>query len=98
MPPERSSVLLLKHLEVLFAPPLHGVDYGQQGASRFCDAVFRPRWQFGEDSFCHEAVKYYYHALLRYKPQRNLCRRCNENGDIEGHPALKEAYNLGTQL
>lgn len=53
-----------------------------------------------DDNF--EAVKHYYHALLRHLGWENLkeiyAGGVMKIGDIEGHPALEEAYILGTQI
>lgn len=53
-----------------------------------------------EDNF--EAVRHYYHALLRHLGWENLkeiyAGGVMKVGDIEGHPALEEAYILGTQI
>lgn len=53
-----------------------------------------------DDNF--EAVKHYYHALLRHLGWENLkeiyAGGVMKIGDIEGHPALKEEYTLGSQI
>lgn len=51
-----SAVFLVKQGLIALAPLNHGVQDGEQGASEFCDGVFRAWGEFRVDGFLHQSV------------------------------------------